>query len=127
MEESERIIVLQTFNNSIDANIIKSKLDAYGVHCFLTEEHLTSLINPIISGGIKLHIFERDRSQVLDLLTEDYVQKNEDDDFRKCPICNSKRILTFTDSRLEPAIVVKMLLQLSKRHYCLECEAEFDD
>jgi hypothetical protein len=127
MEESERIIVLQTFNNSIDANIIKSKLDAYGVPCFLTEEHLTSLINPIISGGIKLHIFERDRSQVLDLLTEDYVQKNEDDDFRKCPICNSKRILTFTDSRLEPAIVVKMLLQLSKRHYCLECEAEFDD
>jgi hypothetical protein len=127
MEKSERIIVLQTFNNSIEANIIKSKLDAYGVPCFLTEEHLTALINPIISGGIKLHIFEKDRSQVLDLLTEDYVQKNEEDDFSKCPICNSKRILTFTDNRLEPAAVVKILLQLSKKHYCLDCEAEFDD
>ena len=126
MEKSERIIVLQTFNNAIDANIIKSKLDAYGIPCFLTEEYLTALINPIISGGIKLHIFERDRQQVLELLTEEYLQKHEEDDFQRCPFCDSKRIITISDNRLDPAFVVKLLLQLSKRHLCLNCQREFD-
>jgi hypothetical protein len=126
MEKRERIIVLQTFNNAIDANIIKSKLDAYGIPCFLTEEHLTALINPIISGGIKLHIFERDRQQVLELLTEEYLQKHEEDDFQRCPSCDSKRIITISDNRLDPAFVVKLLLQLSKRHFCLNCQREFD-
>jgi hypothetical protein len=126
MEKSERIIVLQTFNNAIDANIIKSKLDAYGIPCFLTEEYLTALINPIISSGIKLHIFERDRQQVLELLTEEYLQKHEEDDFQRCPFCDSKRIITISDNRLDPAFVVKLLLQLSKRHFCLNCQREFD-
>lgn len=126
MEQNERIVVLQTFNNAIEANIIKSKLDAFGIPCFLTEENLTSLINPIISGGIKLHIFERDRQQVLDLLTEEYLQKHEEDDFQKCPYCNSKRIITISDNRLDPAFVVKVVLQLSKKHFCLDCQREFD-
>ena len=126
MEKSERIIVLQTFNSAIDANIIKSKLDAYGIPCFLTEENMTVLINPIISGGIKLHIFERDRQQVIELLTEEYLRKHEEDDFQRCPFCDSKRILTISDNRLDPAFVVKLLLQLSKRHFCLDCQREFD-
>lgn len=126
MEKNERIIVLQTFNSAIDANIIKSKLDAYGIPCFLTEEHLTVLINPIISGGIKLHIFERDRQQVVELLTEEYLQKHEEDDFRRCPHCDSKRIITISDNPLDPAFMVKLLLQLSKGHFCLNCQREFD-
>ena len=125
MEKNERIVVLQTFNNSIDANIVKSKLDAFGIPCFLTEEHMTSLINPIISGGIKLHIFEGDRQQVLDLLAGEYMQIHEEDDFTRCPFCNSKRIITISGNRLEPALFVKLLLQLSKKHFCLECQTEF--
>jgi hypothetical protein len=43
MQDRDDIIVFQGFDNVIEANITKSKLDAYGVPCFLTEENMASL------------------------------------------------------------------------------------
>jgi hypothetical protein len=37
MQEHDDIIVFQKLDNAIEANIVKSKLDAYGIPCFLTE------------------------------------------------------------------------------------------
>ena len=70
MEEQEKIIVIQRFDNLIEANIIKTKLDAFGVPCFLSEENLTALTTHLLSGGIRLHIFEQDKDQVLQLLVK---------------------------------------------------------
>jgi hypothetical protein len=39
MQDQNPIIVLQKFDNFIAANIIKAKLDAYGIPCFLSEEN----------------------------------------------------------------------------------------
>lgn len=126
MEEQEKIIVIQRFDNLIEANIIKTKLDAFGVPCFLSEENLTSLTTHLLSGGIRLHIFEQDKDQVLQLLVKDSMHKSEEDDLIHCPACRSRRILNMSSRRFEPAQVVRFILQLTKRHYCLECEAEFD-
>ena len=41
--EGQGIVVLMNFRESISANIVKNKLDAYGVPCFLTEENLSNL------------------------------------------------------------------------------------
>ena len=126
MNENSPIIVFNTFHSLIDANIVKSKLDAFGIPCFLSEENLTMLTTPLLSGGIRLHIFEQDRAQVVEILTEEFLRKSDDDDLITCPHCRSKRVLSMDSDRFNPAKVVKYILQLSKRHYCLDCEAEFD-
>lgn len=126
MADQDRIIVVQVFDNLIEANIVKTKLDAYGIPCFLSEENLTHMITSFLSGGIRLHIFEQDKEQVLQLLVQESLQKTEDDDLVKCPVCKSRKVLSMSSTRFDPASVVKFILQLTKRHYCLECEAEFD-
>jgi hypothetical protein len=120
------IIVVNTFNSIIEANIVKAKLDAYGIPCFLSEEHLTSLTTHILSGGVRLHIFEEDLPKVKEILTIEWVQKTDEDDLVHCPKCRSKRILSTPKRLLNPAFIVKFLLQLSKKHYCLDCDTEFD-
>ena len=125
MNNSKPIVVIHTFRDVIEANIIKAKLDAYGIPCFLTEEHLTSLTSAFLSGGIRLHIFGEDRERVSEILVS-VLQKTDDDDLLKCPKCRSKRILDTSQRLINPALIVRFFLQLSKKHYCLDCETEFD-
>jgi hypothetical protein len=126
MQEQNPIIVFNTFDSLIEANIVKSKLDAYGIPCFLSEENLTFLTTSLLSGGIRLHIFDEDKARATEILLKEFLQKSDDDDVISCPNCRSKRILNISHDRFDPAKVVKYILQLSKGHYCLDCEAEFD-
>ncbi len=73
MEESEKIIIFTSFDNVIAANIAKTKLDAYGIPCFLTEENFTNLypLHNDIFPGVRLHIFERDNEEVKKILEEE--------------------------------------------------------
>ena len=70
MEETEKIIIYTSFDNAIEANIAKTKLDAYGIPCFLTEENFTNLypIRNDIFPGVRLHIFEKDFDQTKEVL-----------------------------------------------------------
>ena len=65
MDQAEKIIIYAGFDNAIEANIAKTKLDAYGIPCFLTEENFTGLypLRNDIFPGVRLHIFERDFDQ----------------------------------------------------------------
>lgn len=123
----QSIIVLQQFDSAIAANIAKTKLDAYGVPCFLSEELLTQLYTPLLSGGVRLHIFEEDRERAVAVLAEDTIQKVEDEEVINCPACGSKRIISAPADKFAPSHVAKFLLQLTKQHYCLQCQLEFDD
>jgi hypothetical protein len=54
-------VLLQSFENYIDAHIVKGRLEDQGIHCWLKDENLSALIvDPIltnaISGGIKLFV-----------------------------------------------------------------------
>ncbi|HDR67901.1 MAG TPA: hypothetical protein ENN61_02495 [Bacteroidaceae bacterium] len=65
----DKIVTLRTFSNSTEAKIVKSKLDAYGIPCMLTNENILG-INPIYDhtiGGVQLKVFEKDieRAQLL--------------------------------------------------------------
>jgi alpha-L-arabinofuranosidase len=73
MEQSEKIIVFDAFDNVIKANLAKTKLDAYGIPCFLTEENFTGLypLRNAIFPGVRLHIFERDTDQVKKILADE--------------------------------------------------------
>lgn len=68
----EKIIVFESYESSMMANLVKTKLDAYGIPCFLSGEHFNNMIpikNDLIRG-VSLHIFERDLDQVKGLLAD---------------------------------------------------------
>jgi len=67
MTERDEIIVLRKFETSIEANIVKSKLDAYGIPCFLTEENMANLYpgsSSLMNFNVRLHLFGRFRKDV---------------------------------------------------------------
>jgi hypothetical protein len=70
VETPEKIIVLKWFNSPIDANLAKTKLDAYGIPNFLGSENFGQLYPNILGHtyGISLHVFERDRERAIEIL-----------------------------------------------------------
>ena len=63
-------IILQRFNNPIEANIVKGLLEANGIFSFLQDEHSIG-INPLYNialGGIKLIISAEDEERAMALL-----------------------------------------------------------
>ena len=73
MQGEGKITVYSTFENVIEANLAKTKLDAYGIPCFLTDENLANLypLSFFKAGQVRLHIFESDRERVKEVLTEE--------------------------------------------------------
>lgn len=71
-DEEEKIIQYRSFDTAIEANLAKTKLDAYGIPCFLTEENFTNLypIRNDIFPGVRLHLFEKDKERADEVLRE---------------------------------------------------------
>ncbi len=72
-EPLEKIVVFRAYDTAMDANLAKTKLDAYGIPCFLTDEHLTNLypIRNSIFPGVRLYIFENDLGQASEIMREE--------------------------------------------------------
>jgi hypothetical protein len=70
MDKPDKIVVFAVYDSVIDANIIKTKLDAYGIPCFLTGENISNLYPLPANGfsGTRLHVFEQDVKQIKELL-----------------------------------------------------------
>ncbi|NOT74470.1 MAG: hypothetical protein HOP08_06035 [Cyclobacteriaceae bacterium] len=69
----DKIVIYQAYDTVMEANIAKTKLDAYGIPCFLTEENLNNLypFRNDLFPGVRLFIFENDRDRVREVLTEE--------------------------------------------------------
>ncbi len=88
MEESqEKIIVLRAYDTVVEANLAKTKLDAYGLPCFLTDENFTGMypLRNSVFPGVRLHIFEDDGDEALRILGD--IDRHEG--FICCPNCGS--------------------------------------
>ena len=81
-EPQEKIIIFCAYDTVVEANLARTKLDAHGIPCFLTDENLTNLypIRNAIFPGVRLHIFEKDYELVKSTLEED--QSEEDSSMR---------------------------------------------
>ena len=129
MDKNDKIVVFREYEASIDANVAKTKLDAYGIPCFLTQETLNTLMaqNPFLFT-IKLHVFENDVTHVREVLDElfDY------DTPIACPQCESTEII-FSESRkgfnkfaaVAFGFLFHMHMTPKKVHHCLDCKLEF--
>jgi len=134
MEQEEEIIVFRAFENSIDANIVKTKLDAYGIPCFLTEENLANLYPSQNSSifNIRLHLFAKDRERAQQILSEVNLVV-DDEPAATCPKCHSCKIERDLPKKLKPELsfivnffLFGILFPNQKVYRCQDCEHEFD-
>jgi len=96
MDEKGKIIVFQYYDTSIDANIVKTKLDAYGIPCFLTEENMANLYPGVgyhlTSFRVRLHLFSDDVEEANKILEEESHLELDDESVASCPRCRSKNL-----------------------------------
>ncbi|HEY5749906.1 MAG TPA: DUF2007 domain-containing protein [Chryseolinea sp.] len=136
MPGPDDIIVFQQFDNAIDANIVKAKLDAYGIPCFLTEENMANLYpgaNSLMIFNVRLHLFANDAERAQQILEEKNLLVH-DDGGSACPRCLSKNIVRDFPQRyaLKLGSTLNVLFfgiffPHEKVFRCTDCNHEFDD
>jgi hypothetical protein len=72
-EDQGKIVIYKKFDSVIEANLAKTKLDAYGIPCFLTNENIASLYPlPHMKGmEVNLHIFKEDEPRASEILSSE--------------------------------------------------------
>jgi hypothetical protein len=60
-------ILLYTYNDILEANIVQDKLKAQGIDSFIEEENVMGL-NPV--GGVKVMIFSKDKEAAEKIINE---------------------------------------------------------
>lgn len=125
------IISLTSYNNVIEANMIKDLLENEGIICFLTNENFTTLL-PGFTGmwgsGIHIMIHEENKERALEIIGIHEVTNEI-----TCPYCKSlnisfglgykkiKRILII----LLSAFTFTPINNMKNTYYCKDCRKEF--
>lgn len=133
-----KLTTLKTFNNSIEAHILRSKLESENIRCFLFDENIVG-VNPLYNvtvGGIKLKINEYDyarANEVLEEILEPPVMDEKSKTLR-CPKCGSEqmyRILkSMKDAKGVLSAIISFLLLVFPIYFdtvykCKKCDHEF--
>jgi len=133
MEEQSNIVVFRQFDTAIEANILKTKLDAYGIPCFLTEENLANLYpgQQFIPFQVRLHLFAKDVEQANTILSEQNFAI-DDETTLKCPRCQSTHMERDFPRKLSEeflsslnVIFFGIFFPKKKINRCLDCDLEF--
>ncbi|MEO5976965.1 MAG: DUF2007 domain-containing protein [Chryseolinea sp.] len=134
MQDHNLIIVLNTFNSSIDANIAKSKLDAYGIPCFLTEENMANLYpgaSTLMNFNVRLHILQEDEESARHIMAEMNLDVS-DDTVMQCPACRSNNVHRDFPKKLTTSFFSELRFLFfgifnpeKKVCRCADCECEF--
>jgi hypothetical protein len=80
MQKEDEIVTFETYYNIMEAEIIRTKLEANGIHCFVTDESL-GVLYPVYNqggGGIKLKVFARDAEKCREILADESLPSDED-------------------------------------------------
>lgn len=132
MESPEKIIILKHFDTAIEANLAKTKLDAYGIPCFLTDEVFNGLypIRNEIFPGVRLNIFEKDHSEALRILEEEDTSASVTD-VVQCPRCKSEKTERVVAKRIRLLAILSLLtfgvlVPAKYINKCNNCGAEFE-
>lgn len=134
----DKIVVVETFYNPIEASIVKARLLDNGIECFLSDEH-TAIMNPLYNqaiGGVKLHVFEKDVPQVKSILQNkesEIVVEDIENGTDICPKCGSNNVayVQATKKRFNIfTIIISFFLFVYPFHaektlHCFKCEHEF--
>ena len=147
MPAPENIIVLDSYYEPLAAHLARTRLEAAGIPCFLTNENLVALnrMYSPVAGGVRLHVYERDAARAAETLREPPVMQAtrgglaepaelaaEDPDAPACPRCGSQEVSY--DAAAEPGAAhwfVALLSRLrryplqGRAHHCFHCGLNF--
>jgi len=132
------LVTIKTFDNSIEAHIMKSKLESENIMCFLLDENIVGL-NPLYDvavGGIKLKIKNSDVGQATEIIEESVKSSitNDQGEVVQCPNCKSEDIYSgFKSMKGTKGIlsaIVSFLFMVYPIYYktvykCKKCRTEF--
>src|SRR5262249_36098786 len=125
-DPEEKIVVFRAYDTVVEANLAKTKLDAYGIPCLLTGENFVGVypIRNEVFPGVRLYIFEQDYNLVTETLRETPIE-------RRCPYCHSQNIdrdVTEENKslRIITALSSGILLPDRMVFKCLDCLREFE-
>lgn len=132
------LVTIMTFDNSIEAHMMKSKLESENIRCFLFDENIVGL-NPLYNvtvGGIKLKInkYDVDNATVIIQETLKSTLTNDKGETIKCPNCESEDIYSgFKSMKGTKGIlsaIVSFLFMVFPIYYktvykCKKCGNEF--
>lgn len=126
-----KFIIINRYQNYIDANIAKGVLEASGVDSWLQDE-FTVTIDPILTnavGGIKLMTRSEDAEKALSILQQ---VKEEQQAHLSCPRCGSHQIeLVSTPKKpsnwmsVITGLFVNYAAPIDKVNHCFNCGFEF--
>ncbi len=131
-------ITVKTFDNIIDAYILKNRLETDNIECFIQDENTVS-IDPLLSnavGGIKLKVQEKDYAKAFEIIQELENKPFEDrnGNIIVCPNCGSNQLykdfnsiqdLKGLISALFSLILSIFPIYLNKVFRCKKCDTEF--
>lgn len=132
------LVTIKTFDNSIEAHMMKAKLESENIMCFLFDENIVGL-NPLYNiavGGIKLKINKSDIKKATEIIEETVKSSlsNDQGEVIKCPNCKSEDIYSgFKSMRGAKGIIstiVSFLFMVFPIYYktvykCKKCGYEF--
>jgi hypothetical protein len=125
-------VILQSFNNYLDAHLLMAKLESENIQCWLQDENTVTLY-PILTnavGGIKLFVNKNDLSHARQIFWE--VENNRKKTI-ECPKCKGHNIELVSTPRKAAnwfsAILTFFLgdyaLAVDKVNHCFDCGNEF--
>ena len=133
------LVTFKVFNSAMDAHLLKSKLEAEGIRCYLVNElsstmHLAFLAG---GGGIRLQIGEQHVDRAFEIVRKIQKQPHTDDNDipLTCPNCKSTDIISGINSIKGIRGVLAMLslfffmiLMIPQKavYKCNSCNKEFN-
>lgn len=132
------LITIATFDNSLDAESVRGKLEAEGIQTFLKDENIVSImwLYSTAVGGIKLQISSDDEIQAREILARpeeripvDHVVIGSSEIV--CPSCQSNNIKKENYSRAVTAMSILLLgfpiPYPSVRYRCFYCDHQWTE
>ncbi len=138
-EDPHNLILIESFNDAIQAHLMAGALEEEGIEVFIMDENLVS-INPLFSnvvGGVKLKVKQEDADKALQLIQQmkQTPYTNDDGAVIKCPWCESEKVdNNFRSIKSFSSLVAFFLalftttypLRSDHRYYCLNCKKQFE-
>jgi hypothetical protein len=122
------LTLLTTCDNTINANLIRTKLAAEGIICFLNNENFSNLMPHyynMLGSGVRIMIPEEDLPKAKELI-------HVDEGVITCPNCESTNITNKNESmsnKLKMAFIGIFLASpignLLNDYTCIDCQQQF--
>lgn len=105
------LVVVATYSFPHEAQLARSKLDAFDIPAFVHDEHTINMqwLYSDALGGVKLAVPTSAHKQALELLQEDAAIEELDEPALACKHCGGHHLHAYTQGK-KPAFIVFLLL-----------------